>query len=187
MPFKKTGQLQYQWYLGNNKVETVRNYKYLGVLLDSSGSFKPHLESLSRKSIPLAFSFNSVRKATGSSTYLPLLKVIEAKLIPTITYDSEVLRGRGDDHLDKMITKLFKRAAAYRGLRAGGAQSEGVLSCCGTPGRSDPGRRLLEAARSGEEPDPRGSVACRALVSGGHGLAVAHDRGAVGPGRWGLL
>ncbi|KAJ1169486.1 hypothetical protein NDU88_001379 [Pleurodeles waltl] len=101
--------MRHQWYLGNNKVEIVTEYKNLGVLLDSNGSFKPHLESLSCKSTLLAFAFNSGKKATGSLTYLPLLKVIQAKLIPTITYGSEILRGSGDGHLDKMITKLFKR------------------------------------------------------------------------------
>ncbi|KAJ1161577.1 hypothetical protein NDU88_002061 [Pleurodeles waltl] len=80
----------HQWYLGNISTSVLMEY-------------------ISWKSTSLAFVFNSVKKATGSSTYLPLLKVIQAKLIPTITYGSETLRSRGDDHLDQMITKLFKR------------------------------------------------------------------------------
>ena len=67
--------------LEGNVIEVVRMYKYLGVLLDNSLTFKPHIDNLAKKlKLKLCFFFQSkfcfsfeVKKWLVTATFLSIL------------------------------------------------------------------------------------------------------------------
>lgn len=67
--------------LEGNKIELVHTYKYLGILIDDSLTFKPHVENLVKNlklklrfyfQNKLCFSFNT-KKRLVAATFLPVL------------------------------------------------------------------------------------------------------------------
>lgn len=75
--------------LEGNKIELVHTYKYLGILIDDSLTFKPHVENLVKNlklklrfyfQNKLCFSFNT-KKRLVAATFLPVLNVFKWSIL----------------------------------------------------------------------------------------------------------
>ena len=89
MIFNKSGKLlKHSFKLGNDKLETVKEYKYLGILLTPSGSFTSAKEQLYKKSLKAYF---KLRKALEGLNNPHLgLHLFNHTVTPILTYGSEV-------------------------------------------------------------------------------------------------
>lgn len=105
---KVSKRSKYKWHLQERQLEKVYCYKYLGILFDENGSFSHHKTKMKKRGNRLQGAFRLLYCSLGGPTYLPLLRVIKAKLLPSLTYGSEVLCGQDSILLNNAITKTFK-------------------------------------------------------------------------------
>lgn len=75
--------------IGNEVIDVVQNYTYLGTRITSSGNFAPSLEHLRQKALHALF---SLRRHTDLNNLKPSLacKIFDSMISPNLTYNSEV-------------------------------------------------------------------------------------------------
>ena len=77
------------FYVGNEKIEIVQNYTYLGTKISSTGNFTLSLEHLREKAVRALFSL--IRHVDFSSLKPSLAcKMFDTMISPVLTYNSEV-------------------------------------------------------------------------------------------------
>ena len=79
-----------KFYIGNEKIDIVQSYTYLGDQISSSGNFTLSLEHLREKAVHAPF---SLRRHNVFSSLKPSLawKIFDTMISPILTvYDSEV-------------------------------------------------------------------------------------------------
>lgn len=96
------------WFLDSRKLDVVIEYRYLGVILDSKGSFKPQCEDIKKRGLMTAVSLRNLKNKITWPSLLPIIKVIEAKMIPSITYGSEAMRGRDAEMVDGTVARALR-------------------------------------------------------------------------------
>ena len=87
---KCTKNCDYTFHIGNELIEIVQDYTYLGTRICSSGNFTLSLEHLRQKAL---HAFFSQRRHTDFSTLKPSLacrKMFDTMIQPILTYNSEV-------------------------------------------------------------------------------------------------
>ena len=86
---KSTNKCDYTFHIGNELIDIVQDYTYLGTRISSSGNFTLSLEHLRQKAL---HAFFSLRRHTDFSTLKPSLacKIFDAMIQPILTYNSEV-------------------------------------------------------------------------------------------------
>jgi len=90
--FRKRGKLKksFEWFYKNEKIEVVKTYKYLGVLLSSSGSMTAHLQKqLSVAKIGLNSTYKSLFYARSLSLE-PFFKFFDAVSRSIMCYAAQV-------------------------------------------------------------------------------------------------
>ena len=86
---KNTKKCDYTFHIGDELIDTVQDYTYLGTRISSSGNFTLSLEHLRQKAL---HAFFSLRRHTDFSTLKPSLacKIFDTMIQPILTYNSEV-------------------------------------------------------------------------------------------------
>ena len=90
MVFQKgTKKCDYVFHIGNEMIDIVKDYTYLGTRISSSGNFTLSLEHLRQKALHALF---SLRRHTDFSKLKPSLanKIFDTMISPILTYNSEV-------------------------------------------------------------------------------------------------
>ena len=84
-----TKKCDYVFHIGNEIIDIVQNYTYLGTCLSSSGNFTLSLEHLRQKAL---HAFFSLRRHTDFNKLKPSLacKIFDSMISPILTYNSEV-------------------------------------------------------------------------------------------------
>ena len=77
------------FYIGNQTIDVVQDYTYLGTKISSSGNFKISLDHLKEKALHALF---SLRRHTNFSKLKPSLacKIFDAMISPILLYNSEI-------------------------------------------------------------------------------------------------
>ena len=77
------------FFIGNEKIDVVQNYNYLGTQISSTGNFTLSLEHLREKAVNALF---SLRRHLDFSSLKPSLacKIFDTMISPILTYNSEV-------------------------------------------------------------------------------------------------
>ena len=109
MTVTKSRKTKLLWHLKGKQLDNVTEYKYLGVTFDARASFKQHNELLRKKANTLTFAFCKLRTKVMGPSLEPFLKVMEAKLAPSLTYGAEALRGKNARFLDTLLAKIYRR------------------------------------------------------------------------------
>ena len=90
MIFNKTGcLLRRNFILGNSKIETVRSYKYLGLVFTSSGEIKYSLEDLRSHTLK---AYMSLKHKLGDcfTTHIDeTIKLFDTLIKPILMYSSD--------------------------------------------------------------------------------------------------
>ena len=89
-------------------MEQVDSYKYLGIIIDSKGSYRPQNEAIKRKGVATAITLKNLKNKTAGPNFKPFIQVLHAKLVPALTYGSESMRGRDTKTLDTTIAKAIR-------------------------------------------------------------------------------
>ena len=88
--FNKSGRLiQEPFYIGNTKIECVNKYKYLGIVLCSSGSFKEAKELLFKKALKASFKLHKDMKSSDPSIKTQL-HLFDHLIKPISLYNCEI-------------------------------------------------------------------------------------------------
>ena len=90
MVFQKgTKKCDYVFHIGNEMIDIVKDYTYLGTRISSPGNFTLSLEHLRQKALHALF---SLRRHTDFSKLKPSLanKIFDTMISPILTYNSEV-------------------------------------------------------------------------------------------------
>ena len=91
MIFQKRAQqnCNLEFHIGEETIDIVHEYTYLGTRISSTGNFNISLEHLKEKALHALF---SLRKHTNFSKLKPSLacKIFEAMISPIISYNSEI-------------------------------------------------------------------------------------------------
>ena len=84
-----TRKCEHNFRIGNEVIDVVQNYTYLGTRITSSGNFTLSLEHLRQKALHALF---SLRRHTDLNNLKPLLacKIFDSMISPILTYNSEV-------------------------------------------------------------------------------------------------
>ena len=77
------------FYIGNEKIDIVQNYTYLGTQISSTGNFTLSLEHLREKAVHALF---SLRRHIDFSSLKPSLacRIFDTMISPILTYNSKV-------------------------------------------------------------------------------------------------
>ena len=80
---------EHNFRIGNEVIDVVQNYTYLGTRITSSGNFTLSLEHLRQKALHALF---SLRRHTDLNGLKPSLacKIFDSMISPILTYNSEV-------------------------------------------------------------------------------------------------
>ena len=80
------------FYIGNQTIDVVQDYTYLGTIISSSGNFKISLDHLKEKALHALFSLG---RHTNCSKLKPSLacKIFDAMISPIFLYNSEIWGG----------------------------------------------------------------------------------------------
>ena len=86
---KSTKKSDYTFHIGDEVIDIVQDYTYLGTRISSSGNFTLSLEHLRQKAL---HAFFSLRRHTDFSTLKPSLacKIFDTMIQPILTYNNEV-------------------------------------------------------------------------------------------------
>ena len=86
---RRAKKYDYNFYVGNEKIDIVQNYTYLGTKISSTGNFTLSLEHLREKAVHALF---SLRRHVDFSSLKPSLacKIFDAMISPILTYKSKV-------------------------------------------------------------------------------------------------
>lgn len=104
----KNKNKKFKWHIeGRNKV--VASYKYLGFQVERKRSYKSQLISMRLKSQNLIHGFNVLKKKLSCPLYGNLLTVMRAQLTPSVTYGTEIMKGREIPVLNKIQTTVYKK------------------------------------------------------------------------------
>ena len=84
-----TRKCEHNFRIGNEVIDVVQNYTYLGTRITSSGNFTLSLEHLRQKALHALF---SLRRHTDLNSLKPSLacKIFDSMISPILTYNSEV-------------------------------------------------------------------------------------------------
>ena len=84
-----TKKCDYLFHIGNEIIDIVQNYTYLGTCLSSSGNFTLSLEHLQQKAL---HAFFSLGRHTDFNKLKPSLacKIFDSMISPILTHNSEV-------------------------------------------------------------------------------------------------
>ena len=84
-----TRKCEHNFRIGNEVIDVVQNYTYLGTRITSSGNFTLSLEHLRQKALHALF---SLRRHTDLNSLKPSLacKIFDSIISPILTYNSEV-------------------------------------------------------------------------------------------------
>ena len=85
----RTRKCEHNFRIGNEVIDVVQNYPYLGTRITSSGNFTLSLEDLRQKALHALF---SLRRHTDLNIIKPSLacKIFDSMISPILTYNSEV-------------------------------------------------------------------------------------------------
>ena len=90
MIFNKTGRLIHRdFFVGDNKIENVREYKYLGLLFTPSGEMKLPLDDLRSRAWKAYWSLKSKLGSFFRTHVTETLKLFDTLVRPILTYSSD--------------------------------------------------------------------------------------------------
>jgi hypothetical protein len=104
MVFRKGGVLSKheQWYLYNEKVEIVNQYCYLGYIFTPSASPKIGTSQLVKKSKKAMIALTNAFKHNREMTREAYFKIFDGKILPILTYASEIWGVNRLDNVEKI-------------------------------------------------------------------------------------
>ena len=113
MIMKKNPQLQTQLKLGEMKIKTTENYKYLGEIINHKKTTKNQIDEAKRKAegalqTILTIAGDPILRGIQMET---IWKLIDTCIIPIITYDSELWNPNKKEtkQIDQVLDNIIKR------------------------------------------------------------------------------
>jgi len=89
--FKK---VQVKFTFEKQPLETVKEFKYLGTIINKNGNFTCNIESLSKKALKVVHVINGLLSHSNIADIKVKLSVFDATVLPIITYGCEVWGGQ---------------------------------------------------------------------------------------------
>ena len=89
MIFNKTGRLIHNFYLGETKLDNVKSYKYLGLILTPSGEIKSALDDLRSRALKAYMSLKSKLGVCFKDYLDDTISLFDALIKPILLYGSD--------------------------------------------------------------------------------------------------
>ena len=78
------------FYYNNNSLEQVTNFKYLGIIINNKGSYKPCIQDRAAKARRAAFVINQAISTNKNVSVKVALKLLKQQIVPILTYGSSI-------------------------------------------------------------------------------------------------
>lgn len=116
MVFRKGGRLarNLRFMYGDNEIEIVTEFAYLGITLSPSGSFYRTFETLSGQAIKAIFKLQSYLYKFTTVTVEHKLSLFDKLILPILNYGSQVWGFAEGQSLELIHTKFCKRILGVR-------------------------------------------------------------------------
>lgn len=102
-------QIRENWYLNGQTLETVNEYKYLGVLLHCTGTWTLAKNDLvSRATRAVCVLWSNVKKF-GYMPQKTLLSIFDSKVLPILLYGSEIWGVDKYDEIEKVANNFYRQ------------------------------------------------------------------------------
>ena len=97
-----------QFHIGNNTIETTKEYTYLGLKLTQNGKFKAAQQQLSEKAL---HALHKIRRKLDLRRLTPkiAIKIFDSIITPILLYNSEVWGAYEKNNLDKWETSDIEK------------------------------------------------------------------------------
>ena len=111
MVFKNGGKLsKYEkWYYGNEKIEVVRNYKYLGVWFSSNGRFLTHVQKAALTAKQTLGRIWNIFVDLRLSALNPKMKLFNSVIKSALLYGAEVWGVEQFKEVDRVLIWFIKK------------------------------------------------------------------------------
>ena len=111
MIFNKTGRLLHRnFYLGNYKLETVRNYKYLGLIFTPSGEIKSTLDDLRSRALKAYMALKNKLGTYFNDYITDSITMFDSLIKPILLYGSDFwgcLKLPANNHIENIYKQLL--------------------------------------------------------------------------------
>ena len=114
--FKKggrSGKLD-KWKYNGQDIETVTQFKYLGLVLGSSGKFTKSIEALSEDSRKALFNLKVIFQQFSELTVDVQLRLFKSLILPKLTYSCEIWGFCEAEPLEKIHRSFLKSILGVR-------------------------------------------------------------------------
>ena len=114
--FKKGGKIACldQWTYNGNAIETVNQFKYLGFVLGSSGTFNKGIDMILTKSQRALFSLKTIFHRNPEMDIRTKINLFNTLVIPVLTYGCEVWGFCKAEQLERFYLGFFKSILCVR-------------------------------------------------------------------------
>ena len=114
--FKKGGKIAKadNWNYKNNQLETVSSFKYLGLMLSSSGSFAQTTQCLSDQGNRALFGLKKIIRNYPEMNPAMQLQLFNTLVKPILYYSCEIWGFRESDQLEKLHLRFLKSILGVR-------------------------------------------------------------------------
>ena len=95
-----------KFYIGENEIEIVNSFTYLGILITANGKFSAAMNNLKTKAMRAAFKISSILKSQNIIDPIVSLKLFDSMVKPILLYGSQVWAQELLPYESKDINKL---------------------------------------------------------------------------------
>ena len=106
--FKRGGILKRneKWHLGGERIEVVKSYNYLGLLMSNSGSFSGMYNKLANQGLRAFYSLKRSLQQFGDIPVKTSIKVFDSKVLPILNFGCEIW-GLNEANCIEQVHHLF--------------------------------------------------------------------------------
>ena len=112
MVFRKGGYLaaKERWFWGDQKLEVVNTYKYLGLIFSTGHSFIAAMEDIATRAITKStIEILRTLKKIGCNSPVIFFKLFDEQIAPTLLYAAEIWGYKMYEQIERVHLFAFKR------------------------------------------------------------------------------
>ena len=79
-----------KFYIGENEIEIVHSFTYIGILITTNGKFSAAMNDLKTKAMRAAFKISSILKSQSIADPIVSLKLFDCMVKPILLYGNQV-------------------------------------------------------------------------------------------------
>ncbi|MGI9312379.1 MAG: hypothetical protein ACR2O9_02440 [Alphaproteobacteria bacterium] len=91
-----------KWHCGGERIEVVKNYKYLGLVLSNSGSFTETCKGLANQGCRAFYSLRRSLQSVGDIPVTLFFKLFDCKILPILHFNAEVWGLENANEIEKV-------------------------------------------------------------------------------------